>query len=263
MRARGLLLLTAITAGALAVLIGLGVWQLQRLQWKEGLIAEIEARTKAPPISLEEAVQRARKGEDVSYLRLGVDGRFDNGKERYLFATADGSVGWHVITPLTTAKGEVVLVDRGFVPDALKDPAARAEGEIPDAVMVTGLARVPERQGTFVPDNNPKRNRWFWRDLGAMATSMFPSGAPDVAPFFLEAEKSDIPGGWPVGGQTQLDLPNPHLQYAITWFAIAFCLVVIYVLYVRSRWDGDLPDRSAGCREGLRQLGSAELPKPF
>lgn len=236
MSTRGLVLFTAFAAASLAVLIGLGVWQLQRLQWKEGLIAQIEARTKSPPISLEEAVAIARKGDDVSYLRVRVDGRFDHGKERYLYAFTDDDVGWHVITPLTTSKGEVLLVDRGFVPDAVKDPASRAQGQLTDIVTVTGLARPSESQGPFVPNNEPEHNRWFWRDLGAMARSMFPGGAPELAPFFVDAERSDVPGGWPSGGQTRLDLPNNHLQYALTWFALALCLIVIYVLYVRSRW---------------------------
>jgi surfeit locus 1 family protein len=235
MRARSLILLTVLSTAALAVLIGLGVWQLQRLQWKEGLIAEIEARVKAEPVSLKEAVARADGGEDVSYLRVRLEGKFDNARERHLFAVSEGTPGWHVITPLATPDGETVLVDRGFVPDALKDPAARRQGEISDAVTVTALARPPEAQGLFVPDNEIEQNRWFWRDLKAMTKSMFGDGAKDVAPFFLEAEKSDVPGGWPLGGQTRLDLPNNHLQYAITWFLLALCLVVIYVIYVRAR----------------------------
>jgi surfeit locus 1 family protein len=238
MRARSLLLLTVLSAAAFAVLIGLGVWQLQRLQWKEGLIAEIEARTKAEPISLKETVARARAGEDVSYVRVRVYGRFDNDEERYLFAVSDGTPGWHVITPLTTQDEEVVLIDRGFVPETFRDPSSRAQGELNDAVPITGLARPPETQGLFVPDNEIEQNRWFWRDLSAMAKSMFggEAGTKDVAPFFLEAERSDIPGGWPLGGQTRLDLPNNHLQYAITWFALALCLLVIYVIYARDRW---------------------------
>jgi surfeit locus 1 family protein len=235
MRARSLILLTVLSTAALAVLIGLGVWQLQRLQWKEGLIAQIEARVKAEPVSLKEAVVRADAGEDVSYLRVRAEGKFDNAKELYLFAVSDGTPGWHVITPLETPEGEMVLVDRGFVPDALRDPAARRQGEISDAVTVTALARRPETQGLFVPNNEIEQNRWFWRDLKAMTTSMFGEGAKDVAPFFLEAEKSEIPGGWPRGGETRLDLPNNHLQYAITWFLLALCLVVIYVIYVRGR----------------------------
>jgi surfeit locus 1 family protein len=235
MRSRGLLLFTAFFAASLALLIGLGVWQLQRLEWKQGLIAQIEARAHAEPVTLKEALTRARSGEDVSYLRVRVEGRFDNGKERYLYAVSDGTPGWHVIVPLATQDGEVVLVDRGFVPNAFKEPSSRAQGEIDDEVAVTGLARNPETQGLFIPDNEPEGNRWFWRDLGAMSKSMFPAGGPDIAPFILEAERSDIPGGWPLGGQTRLDLPNNHLQYALTWFLLALCLVVIYVIYVRSR----------------------------
>jgi surfeit locus 1 family protein len=235
MQARSFVLFTAFSAAAFVLLIGLGLWQLQRLEWKQGLIAQIEARAHAKPVTLKEAVTSARTGEDVSYLRVRVEGRFDNAKERYLYALSDGTPGWHVIAPLTTLDGEVVLVDRGFVPDAFKEPSFRAQGEINDAVTVTGLARTSETQGPFIPDNEPAENRWFWRDLGAMSKSMFPAGAPDIAPFFLEAERSDIPGGWPLGGQTRLDIPNNHLQYALTWFLLALCLVVIYVIYVRSR----------------------------
>ena len=235
MRSRSLLLFTAFSAAALALLIGLGLWQLQRLEWKQGLIAQIEARAHAEPVALKEAVMRARAGDDVGYLRVRVDGRFDNSKERYLYALSDGRPGWHVITPLATSDGEIVLIDRGFVPDALKEPSSRPQGEIGDIVTVTGLVRNPEIRGIFIPDNEPAKNFWFWRDLATMAKSMFPAGAPDIAPFILEAEQSDTPGGWPLGGQTKLDLPNNHLQYALTWFLLALCLVVIYVIYVRTR----------------------------
>ena len=100
-------------------------------------------------------------------------------------------------------------------------------------VAVTGIVRVPETQGTFMPDNEVGANRWFWRDLDAMARSI---GAAEVAPFYLEAEKSDVPGGWPEGGQTRVDLPNNHLQYAITWFLLAAALLIVYGFYVRSAY---------------------------
>ncbi|HBR26414.1 MAG TPA: hypothetical protein DD732_05190 [Rhizobiales bacterium] len=235
MRTKGLLGFTALALAALAVLIGLGVWQLERLQWKEGLIAEIEARSTGAPITIAEALAIARQGRDPDYYRVGVEGRFHHDKERYLFAQslADGTPGWHVITPLETTGGDMVLVDRGFVPDVLKEASSRASGQVEGVVTVTGIVRSPEIQGSFVPDNEPEANRWFWRDLGAMARSMFPEGTVEMAPFFLDAEKSDVPGGWPEGGQTRLELPNNHLQYAITWFLLALCLLVIYAVYVR------------------------------
>jgi surfeit locus 1 family protein len=232
--ARNLAGLTALTLCMLALLAGLGVWQIQRLGWKEGLIAQIETRTKAPPVDLQSALAAAPAG-DVSYTRIKAEGRFQNDKERYLFAITDGTVGWDVITPLMTADGELLLVNRGFVPDALRDPSTRKAGEPEGIVTVTGLARTPESQGSFTPDNEPARNRWFWRDLPGMAASMFPGESVKLAPFFLDAEKSDVPGGWPLGGQTRLDLPNNHLQYAITWFALAAAIAALYVYYVVSR----------------------------
>jgi surfeit locus 1 family protein len=241
MERKGLLGLTALMLTGLAVLIGLGVWQLQRLAWKEGLIARIETRTKGDPITLKQAIAMARKGRDPSYYRVRVDGRFHHAKERYLYAASDGKVGWDVITPLETADGDMVLVDRGFVPDELKDPASRASGQFENVVAVTGIVRAPEIQGLFTPDNEPGANRWFWRDLQAMARSAFPDGTIQVAPFFLEAEKTSVPGGWPEGGRTRLEIPNNHLQYAVTWFLLAACLLVIYGVYVRSVYRRSSP----------------------
>jgi surfeit locus 1 family protein len=241
--ARGLLGFTALMLAALAVLIGLGVWQLQRLAWKEGLIAKIEARTKAAPIGLEQATAMAARGEDPSYYRVRVSGRYDHAKERYLFAVSEGRAGWHVIAPLATAEGETVLVDRGFVPDDLKTPGSRAKGEVEGVVAVTGIVRLPDLPGAFTPDNEPDANRWFWRDEAGMARSMFPGESARVAPFFLEAEKGEAAGGWPEGGQTRLDLPNNHLQYAITWFLLAAALLGVYGAYV---WKAIAGARRAG-----------------
>ena len=103
---------------------------------------------------------------------------------------------------------------------------------------MTGLLRNAETPNIFVPDNEPDKNQWFSRDLPAMARSMFPGGTVQVAPFFLEAKASEVPGGWPQGGQTRLTLPNNHLQYAITWFGLAFCLVAVYGVYVWGAYRG-------------------------
>ncbi|MBC8012690.1 MAG: SURF1 family protein [Methyloceanibacter sp.] len=241
MQTKGLVGLTAAMLAALALLIGLGLWQLQRLHWKQGLLAQIEARTKGPPITLEDAVALAREGRDPSYYRVRVDGRFHHAKERYLYAVSDGRVGWHVITPLETEDGDMVLVDRGFVPDELKDPSSRALGQVENVVTVTGIVRSPETQNLFTPDNEPKVNRWFWRDLQSMARSAFSAGVIQVAPFFVDADKSEVPGGWPKGGQTRLEIANNHLQYAITWFLLGACLLIVYGLYVRSLYRREAP----------------------
>src|SRR5262245_60610104 len=158
MQTKGLISFTALALAALAVLIGLGVWQVKRLHWKEGLIAAIDARTKAEPISLDQAIALTRKGQDPTYYRIRVEGRFDNSKERYLFSQSisDGTPGWHVITPFTTSQGELVLVDRGFVPDNLKDPSTHGPAQIEGVTSVTGIARAPDTQGLFTPNNEPE-----------------------------------------------------------------------------------------------------------
>ena len=237
MRTKGLFGLTAFTLAGIAVLIGLGLWQLQRLEWKQAVIAQIETRSTGEPIALDEAIALSREGNDPSYTRVRVEGRFHHDRERYFYAASEGKPGWHVVTPLQTEDGDIVLIDRGFVPDSLRDPASRPRGQVEEVVTVIGLARASETPNVFTPDNEPKANRWFWRDLTGMTQSMFPSGTREIVPFFLEAEKSEVPGGWPLGGQTQLNITNNHLQYALTWFALALCLAVIYASFVWSAYQ--------------------------
>jgi surfeit locus 1 family protein len=239
MQNRGLIKLTIATLVGLAVLVGLGMWQFQRLEWKEGVIARIEARTSRLPMTLERATKITRERSNPSYYPVRVTGSFHHSRERYLYTfSLDGEPGWHVITPLETVDGNVVLIDRGFVPDSLRDPSSRALGQIEEVVTVTGLVRTPQTPNIFVPDNDPKANQWFSRDLSAMAASMFPGGTIQVSPFFLEAKASDVPGGWPQGGQTRLELVNKHLEYALIWFGLALCLAVIFAVYVRGAYRG-------------------------
>jgi surfeit locus 1 family protein len=157
-----------------------------------------------------------------------VEGVFEHGQERYVGATADsGQPGFHVVTPLRLDDGRRLLVNRGFVPSELKDPARRAEGEVEGRVAVEGLIRVPPvgKPSWLAPDNHPEDNMWFWVDSAAMA--------PGALPFYIDAGTAPNPGGWPRGGVTRLLLPNDHLQYAITWYALAVALAVIYVVYHR------------------------------
>ena len=224
-----LIKLTITTLIGVAILVWLGTWQLERYAWKEDIIDRIEARTARNPVSLERAIELSNKLGDPSYLPVRTEGRFHHERERYLYSISlDGRPGWHVITPLETVSGRVVLVDRGFVPEQARDPKARAQGQFKDVVTVTGLVRTPESPGLFSPDNDLEANQWFTRDLGAMTRSMFPGGTVEAVPFFLETVESDIPGGWPQGGQTRLQLSRNHLQYAFTWFALAIFLVGVY-----------------------------------
>jgi surfeit locus 1 family protein len=231
----------------LALLLWLGFWQIHRLHWKEGLLAEIKSRTTAPPVSLQQAIAEAKPGADIEYLRVRLDGRFENGKERYLYAISKegGNQGWDVITPLKTDSGIVVLVNRGFVPNRLRDPNTRRAGELEGEVSLVGLVRQPVPRGSFTPNNDPRRNRWFWLDPKALAASMFPDGAPEIAPFIVDAEAGNVPGGWPKGGQTDLTLPNNHFGYALTWFSLAAILVAVYVSHMWEVFHAKKPGRAS------------------
>ena len=125
----------------LAILLGLGTWQVQRLHWKEGLIADIAARRVANPASLADIEAMSRAGEDIEYRRVAVSGTFDHSHERHFFATYAGQTGYYVYTPLTLADGRVVFVNRGFVPFDMKEPASRQQGQVEGEVTIEGLAR--------------------------------------------------------------------------------------------------------------------------
>jgi surfeit locus 1 family protein len=222
---------TLFTVPGLVLLVGLGIWQVQRLHWKEGLIAQRDAAVTAAPSAPPQTLAAARV---LEFHPIAAEGRLQNDKELFLAASSDeGESGYQVVTPLVMADGRTMFVNRGFIPLELKDRAKRAAGELAGAVRVVGLLRVPPatKPSFFLPDNRPDLNLWFWVDLPAMARQ---DGVADPVPFYIDADKTQNPGGWPKGGVTRLELPNNHLQYAITWFSLAVALAVIYVLYHRN-----------------------------
>lgn len=222
---------------ALAVLLALGTWQMERLAWKEKLLADIAERHVQPPAPLNAIEEMARTGGDIEYRPVSVTGTFDHGKERHFFATWNGESGYYVYTPLQLADGRYAFVNRGFVPYEKKEPSTRSEGEVAGELTITGLARakLSEKPSSIVPDNDLVKNIFYWKDLDAMAAS---SGTPAdrLVPFFIDANDAPNPGGLPVGGVTQFDLPNNHLQYALTWYGLALALVGVSGFYFwRSR----------------------------
>jgi len=224
--------------GAFLVLLGLGTWQVERLFWKQGLIAQRHAAVTAVPIGLPRSLEAA---QPLEYHRVQVTGRFANDRELYLGATApDGRAGYQVVTPLRLADGSSVLVNRGFIPQDRKAPESRAAGELDGDVTVTGLLRLPPsgKPHWFIPANNAERNYWLYVDVPAMADA---AHLDRVLSFYVDADATPNPGGLPVGGQTLIDLPNDHLQYAFTWYALAVGLAVIYILFIRRRAQGEPP----------------------
>ena len=220
---------TVVTLPLLIALLALGTWQLDRRAWKEALITERTAHLAAPPITLAET-----GGYDVvpAFLRVTVEGTFLHGRELHLSAISrEGELGFYVLTPLRTRGGSLVVINRGWVPPDRKPPALRDAGQPADPVVVEGVVRRGGRPSLFTPDNQPDENIWYWIDLPAMSRAL---GA-EVAPFIVEAGPVPNPGGFPVGGQTPSEIRNNHLQYAITWYALAGALSVIYALYHRRR----------------------------
>jgi len=228
---------TVFTVPAVLLMLGLSVWQVQRLYWKEGLIAERTSRIGAPAMALPgTAALGAADLAGLEYRHVQAQGQFLNDKEIFLGArTFEGDAGYHVITPFRLADGRAVLVDRGWIPLDRKQAAKRSSGEIQGPTLVDGVIRLQGRQTWFVPDNRPDLDFFFWIDLPTMAKL---AGVPATETrFYVEAGPGKNPGGLPIGGQTRIDLPNDHLQYAITWFCLAIALVVIYVLYHRQLAD--------------------------
>jgi surfeit locus 1 family protein len=222
-------LLVVLSLGALAVLLALGTWQVQRLHWKEGLIATIDARISSEPRSLEDVQTRLTTTGDVDYWPVTVGGEFRHEGERHFFATHQGQSGYYVYTPLQLDSGRFILVNRGFVPFELKEQETRPEGQVEGRRTITGLARnrLDAKPSFIVPDNDPSKNVFYWKDLGTMAATSGVGAAEDYLPFFIDADDAPNPGGLPVGGVTIIEQPNNHLQYAVTWYGLAAALVAV------------------------------------
>lgn len=229
---------------AFLALVSLGTWQLQRLQWKEALLAEIDQRIHSKPAPLSDVIPHFWQTEDVDYLPVTATGTFDNTKEQYFFATYNGATGYFVYTPLLLegfhdarlANYEAILVNRGFIPYERKDPGTRAEGLVEGQVTITGLARNPlgEKPSRLVPDNDPEKNIYYWKDMVLMAQRAGIEG-PGLVPFFIDANDAPNPGGLPIGGVTIIDLPNNHLQYAVTWYGLAAALIGVVLVLLRRK----------------------------
>jgi surfeit locus 1 family protein len=218
-----------------AILLGLGTWQVQRLHWKEGILHTIDQRMHAAPITLPEAEARFAATGDVDYMPVTVTGTFVNAGERHFFSTWDGASGFDIYTPLHLDDGRYVLVNRGFVPYDLKEPATRPQSQPAGRVTVTGLARNPlaGKPSSMIPDNDLAKNIFYWKDRDRMAaTAGLPAGY-QLVPIFIDANNAPNPGGLPIGGVTIISLPNNHLQYAVTWYGLAAALAGVLLVWLR------------------------------
>jgi len=202
-----------------AVLIGLGVWQVERRHWKLDLIARVDARVHAEAQPAPgPAAWSSINANDDEYRHVRIDGTLLNDDETQVYAVTDLGPGYWVLTPLKSPDGTITLINRGFVPTEKRDPKTRPEGETSAPITIAGLLRLNEPKGTLLRSNVPADERWYSRDVTAMAAAR---GLTNVAPYFIDADAKPNPGGLPVGGLTQIVFPNSHLVYALTWFGLA------------------------------------------
>lgn len=220
--ARPPLWLTVLSLTAFVVLIALGVWQIERRTWKLALIDRVEQRVHAPaqPIPSPAAWPAVSTAND-EYRHVSLKGRFLHDRETLVQAVTEEGPGYWVLTPLLRDDGTQVLVNRGFVPSERRDASTRRDGNPAGPVEITGLLRMTEPKGGFLRNNVPQHNRWFSRDVTAIAAAR---RLENVAPFFVDADAGSQSASGPIGGLTVIRFPNNHLIYALTWFALAFML---------------------------------------
>jgi surfeit locus 1 family protein len=213
-----------------AILVTLGVWQVQRLQWKEALLAQLAANAAASPMSLADAEAAAAGGRDMEFVRVTFPGTYRHEGWKKMIATYQGGQGWTIITPAASRDGHAVIVDRGRIPGNLED-FDRPEGE----VEIEGVLRTQRRgKGYFDPDNDPKSNLWYWWDVPAMLQA---SGLPaDLKPFpyVVQLVPSAVASKFPEPEEAKANLANNHLGYAITWFGLALTLLGVAGFYIYS-----------------------------
>lgn len=218
-----------------AILVGLGTWQVERLHWKLDLIARVDARVHADPqVAPGPATWPSINANNDEYRHVRLDGTLLNNDEAQVYGVTDLGPGFWVLTPLKASDGTITMINRGFVPTDKRDPKTRPEGQITTPVTITGLLRLNEPKGTLLRSNVPTEERWYSRDVTAIAATR---GLTDVAPYFIDADAKPNPGGLPVGGLTQVVFPNSHLVYAITWFVMAIMSLgmTAYLVFLERR----------------------------
>jgi len=225
-----------------AILGGLGIWQLDRKIWKENLIATLNARLDRAPEDLPPRASWPRLRQDgEEFRRVAFPAEFLDGEEALIYTAGSPlrpdvkGPGYWVFAPARLAGGSIVLVNRGFVPADHKDPAMRADGTPRGIVDLVGVMRWPETRDSFTLADDPKQNVWYLRDSNAIAT--FKKWVT-AAPFYIDQEEPIPSSGWPRPGKLEVHLPDNHLQYAITWFGLALALAGVYVAWLARRLFG-------------------------
>lgn len=216
---------TVMTIPALICLLLLGNWQVERLEWKLDLIEKIETRATGTPVSLPAGMADQ---DELEYMHVSVTGRFDNNAEVTMYSAGpNGDPGYDLYTPFILDDGRSIIINRGWVPEQLKEKASRPDSIVEGQTNVVGLLRKPWEKLWYGPENDPAGNMWFYGDVDMMAAHM---GMSAYFPMYLYADKIDSNNRFPIAGRTEFNIVNNHLDYAMTWYGLSIVLVVIYLL---------------------------------
>jgi surfeit locus 1 family protein len=230
---------TVFAVVGIAILIGLGIWQIDRKTWKENLIATVTTRIARAPENLPPRASWPRLLPEANeYTRVTFPAEFLDGQEALVYTAGSPlrpdvkGPGYWVFAPAQLAGGSIVLINRGFVPLERKHPASRADSAPHGTIEIVGVMRWPEARGMFTPADDPNSNVWYLRDPKAIAAAKKWATA---APFYIDQEAPVPAGGVPLPGKLEVRLPDNHLQYAITWFGLALALAGVYVVWLAGR----------------------------
>lgn len=246
----------------------LGTWQVKRLFWKLDLIERVDQRVHAVPVDAPGPASWPQLNADAdAYRHVRIEGRFLYPLTSRVQALTELGSGFWLLTPLCRDDGNIVLVNRGFIASTLVQPnapvvsqagvCAKGQGAMPAAasITVTGLLRMSEPKGAFLHHNDPANDRWYSRDVPALALAhqLF-----HVAPYFIDADVADVATpavagasagaagtsfDHPLGGMTVISFPNNHLVYALTWYVLALMVALAFGWIARD--ERKLPRRES------------------
>ena len=216
---------TIFTIIMLGCMVSLGFWQIHRLEWKLGLIEQIETRAFMDPIKLPDDTSNL---DDLEYQSVQVTGQFNNDQEMTMYSVGpNGEPGYDLYTPFYTENGIAIIVNRGWVPERIKDQSTRPDTIENSTVTIEGLLRKPGAKLWYGPENEPENNNWYYGNLPMMAQE---KGIGNPYPMYLFEARDQGDNSFPVAGRTEFNIVNNHLDYVLTWFGLAITLVVIYLV---------------------------------
>jgi cytochrome oxidase assembly protein ShyY1 len=234
------------TLAMVALFVGLGVWQLQRRAEKHALIAALAERLAAAPDSLPQRAQwNALDPARDEFRRVRFTASYQHAADAMVYSSGSAvrddvsGPGTWAFLPARLSTGETVVINAGFVQNTMQDRGVedRAVARLVtgEPVALTGYIRFPERAGVLTPAENVEKRLWFTRDHRSMARAL---GWGEVAPFYIDLESPVPESGIPKPGPLEVHLKDDHMQYAITWFALAGAVVIAFAVWWRAQRRG-------------------------